>query len=285
MSYTNKTPNYELPQYTADDKPTYLGDFNKAMLDIDTNMKTIDNKATESVSTANTANSTAEEALETANSAQSGVSGATTTANQAKTTAENAQTTATNAQSDASTAISTANQAKSTADTANSIANQAKTTAETANSTAQTANTSANKALEDLNKFNLTNSQKITNVTPGSNVSSVLNCNITLISDSTNKVFKLYGKVSVAVNAKGYAEVSFQSNLRPSEEITIQGCGVAFDYDTGGVGSDTQIIVATNGQVKIRGNCSKNTYGNGLVMFNMLYFLDKFDQTLIPDME
>lgn len=39
MSATNKTPNYGLPQYVAEDKPTYLGDFNKAMLDIDTNMK------------------------------------------------------------------------------------------------------------------------------------------------------------------------------------------------------------------------------------------------------
>ena len=45
MSATNSTPNYDLPQYVATDKPTYLGDFNKAMLDIDTNMKTIDNKA------------------------------------------------------------------------------------------------------------------------------------------------------------------------------------------------------------------------------------------------
>lgn len=143
MSFTNKTPNYDLPQYVADDKPTYLGDFNEAMSKIDTNMKNIDNKAISSVTTAENANSTAEEALSTANSAQGAVSQATTTANQAKQTAENAQTTATNAQSDASTAITTANQANTTAGTANSNASSAKSTAESANSTAQTAKNTA----------------------------------------------------------------------------------------------------------------------------------------------
>ena len=39
MSSTNTTPNFGLPQYIPTDKPTFLGDFNKAMLDIDTNMK------------------------------------------------------------------------------------------------------------------------------------------------------------------------------------------------------------------------------------------------------
>lgn len=38
MSFTNKTPNYNLPQYVAADKPTYLTDFNGAMSAIDTGM-------------------------------------------------------------------------------------------------------------------------------------------------------------------------------------------------------------------------------------------------------
>lgn len=36
MASTNKTPHYGLPQYIGTDKPTYLGDFNGAMLEIDT---------------------------------------------------------------------------------------------------------------------------------------------------------------------------------------------------------------------------------------------------------
>lgn len=38
MASTNKTPNYDLPQFIASDKPTWLGDVNGAMLAIDTAM-------------------------------------------------------------------------------------------------------------------------------------------------------------------------------------------------------------------------------------------------------
>lgn len=108
MSYTNQTSNYGLPQYEANDKPTYLGDFNKAMLDIDTNMKTIDSKAISAESNASSANATAQSAQSTAQSAQS--------------TADSAQATATQAQTSATQAQSTADTAKSTADTANTLA-------------------------------------------------------------------------------------------------------------------------------------------------------------------
>lgn len=70
MSATNQTPNYNLPQYIGTDVPSYLGDFNKAMLDIDTAIKGVDNKATQANSTANTANSTANTAKSTAENAQ-----------------------------------------------------------------------------------------------------------------------------------------------------------------------------------------------------------------------
>ena len=69
MSYTNQTANYGLPQYTADDKPTYLGDFNKAMLDIDTAIKANENIAHASETLAQNANNSASEALSTANTA------------------------------------------------------------------------------------------------------------------------------------------------------------------------------------------------------------------------
>lgn len=103
MSSTNTTPNYGLPQYIPTDKPTYLGDFNKAMLDIDTNIKTIENKAVSAESSVATANSNASQALENAN--------------QASTKADTAQAASTQAQKTATTA-------KNTADTANSTANR-----------------------------------------------------------------------------------------------------------------------------------------------------------------
>lgn len=147
MSFTNKTANYELPQYVADDKPTFLGDFNKAMLDIDTNLKTVDNKATEAQSTSQNANSTADEALETAQSAESSALSANTNATEAKTMAQNAQT-------DASTAISTANSANENANNAKSNAENAINVANSANSTAQSANTTAQSANQNVNDLN-----------------------------------------------------------------------------------------------------------------------------------
>lgn len=104
MSYTNSTPNYNLPQWIGTDKPTFLGDFNGAFSAIDTAMK--DNADTSSAATstanaanatavsantnANTALNTANNAKDTADAATAAAAGATSTANTAKTTADNA---------------------------------------------------------------------------------------------------------------------------------------------------------------------------------------------------
>lgn len=56
MSSTNKTANYDLPQFISTDKPTWLGDFNGAMSAIDTQMK---NNATAAASAGATASAAA----------------------------------------------------------------------------------------------------------------------------------------------------------------------------------------------------------------------------------
>jgi hypothetical protein len=42
MSYTNYTPNKRLPQFTEDDKPTWLGDVNGAFSAIDNAFTTVE---------------------------------------------------------------------------------------------------------------------------------------------------------------------------------------------------------------------------------------------------
>lgn len=54
MSFTNKTANYDLPQYIATDKPSYLVDANGAYLAIDTAMKANETAAATAQSTADT---------------------------------------------------------------------------------------------------------------------------------------------------------------------------------------------------------------------------------------
>lgn len=87
MSHTNETTYAKLPQWVATDKPTWLGDMNQAMVDIDGGLsknhndftllsasvasaveqaKAADTKATSALSTAETANNTAVGAANTA---------------------------------------------------------------------------------------------------------------------------------------------------------------------------------------------------------------------------
>lgn len=63
MASTNKTPNYNLPQWVGTDHPTFSEDFNDAFSAIDTAME--NNKTT-----AESAQTTATEAKSTAESAQ-----------------------------------------------------------------------------------------------------------------------------------------------------------------------------------------------------------------------
>ena len=55
MSSTNKTTNYELPQFISTDKPTWLGDFNGSMQTIDIQMKANADAAAAAATTANAA--------------------------------------------------------------------------------------------------------------------------------------------------------------------------------------------------------------------------------------
>lgn len=111
MSFTNKTPNYNLPQWLGSDKPAWLTDMNGAFSEIDTAIKRASDSGSSAEATANNALSTAQSAQDTAYTAL-------TTANEAKTYAGNATTIANNANTQAGTAISTANEALTNSETA-----------------------------------------------------------------------------------------------------------------------------------------------------------------------
>jgi microcystin-dependent protein len=99
---TNKTANYELPQFVGTDKPTWLGDFNEAMSDIDTGMH---ENATDIASMqTDVASATA-----TASQASQDVATLTTTVNSLSGRVTNVETTASNAQSTANSALNVAN--------------------------------------------------------------------------------------------------------------------------------------------------------------------------------
>ena len=132
--HTNHTTNYELSQFTQNDKPTFLGDYNGDMLKIDTAIAGVATTAQGAVSTANAASATAGDAATAAASAASTAATADANASSALATAGNAATAAAAAQSDAtaaSTAASAADTKATAANTAIGDLTQLTTTAKT----------------------------------------------------------------------------------------------------------------------------------------------------------
>lgn len=74
MSHTNKTQNYELPQFTGTDKASWLGDLNPAFLAIDTGMQANKVSAQAAEVSAGEASALAQSANSVANSANSSAS-------------------------------------------------------------------------------------------------------------------------------------------------------------------------------------------------------------------
>ena len=110
FAHTNQTANYDLPQFVGTDKPTWLGDFNEAMSDIDAGM----HKNATAISTMQTDVASATQAASKASQDVNTLSGTVTTLSG---TVTSVQTTANNASQTASSALNTANTANGKADT------------------------------------------------------------------------------------------------------------------------------------------------------------------------
>ena len=235
MSATNSTPNYGLPQYVAEDKPTYLGDFNKAMLDIDTNMKSIDNKAEGAESGIASVQATANQALENAN--------------QASTKADTAQATATQAQTSATQAQSSATQAQSTA-------TQAQSTATQAQSTANSVNTKIDNLLTEINDW-INESINI------GSLSGQLNFGI----NKKLNLINFYGSIgNLPSSATEIVIGTLPSEYRPNTERTIRiGAWVAFnDYSNI---LPYSLVIQTDGTIKVTGLSSSRNHNNIYIQF------------------
>ena len=110
FAHTNKTANYDLPQFVGTDKPTWLGDFNEAMSDIDAGMH-------KNASDIASMQSDVASATQAASKASQDVTTLTGTVNTLSGTVTSVQTTANNASQTASSALNTANTANGKADT------------------------------------------------------------------------------------------------------------------------------------------------------------------------
>lgn len=131
MSYTNHTPNYNLPQYVGTDKPTFLGDFNNAMETIDTALHNNAENAGEGLAQLQQAQNQLTEtqsAQSELNEEVSNIGGIASTVNQnvqqALTAANDATTAANSAKSQIEPAVTAANNASAAAAEAKTVADQ-----------------------------------------------------------------------------------------------------------------------------------------------------------------
>ena len=258
MGYTNKTSHYELPQYVANDKPSWLGDFNAAMLKIDTVMA--DNDAT-----AAAASSAATGAQSQVASLSAQISTMQGQINAAIDTATTADGKATTAQTVANKANTAASEAKTTADAANQTAGNAlpksggtMTGNLILNGAPTSDNQAATKAYVDAHGVGVSVFTN-TNIGSGTFVAVCIgNCVIVsgdyVPASSTRILATLDGN---PLNLTG-DNVAFGSVIRvTSSDSTVYG-NLSIRYDS--TGNKTQIIGATSSSTT-----DKHTIVNGVV--------------------
>ena len=186
-------------------------------------------KATQAVTTANTAETNATAAVSTANTASTNASAAVTTANTASTTANTAST-------NASTALTTANAADTKADTAITTANSATTTANAASTTATTADTNASAAVITANTASTNASSAVTTAnTASTNATTAVNTANQAAADVADAV--LYTSVAnkadleaLTPSADGDYQVTDSSSLANATWgiYTLSGLGSSY---------------------------------------------------------
>lgn len=153
MGSTLKTPNYELSQFVATDRPSWLGDYDQDMRKIDTAIADVKVTADKAGADADTAATSATQAEQAATKAQQAATEASASAATANTTATQSMTTANQAISDAKAAKDAADAAQTTANTANTAAGAAQSTANTAQSTANSAQSTATGVVSTVNNL------------------------------------------------------------------------------------------------------------------------------------
>lgn len=245
---TNKTTNYELPQFVGTDKPSWLGDFNEAMLTIDTGMHD---------------NATAIDGVESASKT------ATSTANQALQSVSSLSNTV----SSQGSSITTINSTLTTQGTAISSIDGRVTTLETDNTTNKSDITDLKSITQALSSyinlnhnesFNKSNAIKFPNNSPSF---------INVASNEDGSVCKIYGFLAVdSISGNTYAEV--QTRLRPSEDITINSLEI-IGYQGGNSTWYGNVIIRKTGKVEFRVQ-ALGTNSCNVIVVPCLLFLTNF---------
>ena len=258
FGHTNSTKNYELPQFIGSDKPTWLGDVNTAMANIDTAMGTnASNISSLSTRVTNTEG--------VASQASSDVASLTGTVNTLSGNVQSVTTTANNAQSTATSALNTANTANGKADTNASAITSLDTRMDTAEA--------------NIANFNLT-TYNSASVTRSTGTYDFNNQALSYALNSDGSLAKIYGRVT-ATNVTKAGIATMSTPLRPKSDIVISGGAITVKYNTSFVLQGLDIIsytIKTDGTIEIPIDAPSG--GTNRVMFiNSLIYVKDFGDT------
>lgn len=172
--------------------------------------------------------------------------------------------------------------AKTTADTALNNADLAQNTADEANTTATSALQKAVTNEANINKFNLTNFESFDsskmNITKG----NILEGYFTIASDNSNSICKIYGHIMFNIsNLSGENTLSFQTSLRPKEDVTINCLGFKFFTYTNNITNlyPCDVKITKEGLVSINVQVDNNVTNVRVHLEPCVIFLKSFGDT------
>lgn len=260
---TNSTTHYNLSQYIATDKPTYLVDYNGDMLKIDTAIYNAMSKANDNethIGTMNNLNTTEKSNLVGAiNEVNTQVG--TNTSDIAQNTLDiSANSTKIGTLADLSTTYKT-----------NIVGAINEVKAE------------ANTNRDNIDKFNLTHFDTYSDSDfTKSNITSMNAQGFTVATNEDGSIFKVYGQI-VCQKGSGNASVSIQTRIRPTSNLTIAFSGMSFwEYSNANFQRGSSFSIDTNGILTIE----INSFGSDptqetirKIYFPCLYFAKDFGDT------
>lgn len=266
MASTNQTAHYNLSQYVANDKPTYLVDYNGDMAKIDAGIYSAESKALVNegaIGNLTDLDTTAKNNLVSAinevnTNTGTNTSSISTLSTNVGTNTTNIGTMANLVTDDKSSLVNAVNEVKNESDN--------------------------NK--DNIEKFNLTNFQTYNYQNTYVNGASLSNneCNITVASNTDGSIGKMYGFFTVdmsGVSSGTIVNVVINTNFRPTTNINMYGVGF-FVVMINGTTSwiyPQGATVNTNGQVTFNLQSVGSNEQVRVILYNSVLFLKDFGDT------
>lgn len=255
---TNTTTYYNLSQYIATDKPTYLIDYNGDMAKIDTAIHNAMSKATNNETNIGT--------LSNLNTTEKGsLVGAINEVN------TQVGTNTSNISQNSSDILANSTKIGTLADLITTYKvnvvgaiNEVKTEA------------NSNKA--NIEKFNLSNFKTYNSTNINSSNGTIGGGSITVATNSDGSIGKIYSDIDVTPVTAGLVILTFASDLRPTSNINIGCCGFCRSRNTSQF-NNCYMTIDTSGLVTLQVNTT-DTGVNNVVYFPCLYFMKDFGDVI-----